>query len=224
MGFYERAGGGHMVKEMLSVADIAAMFDVEPKTVSMWRLRYAEFPEPDVVVGGMAGWDPDRAAEIRVWESRRPGQGRRAMLAEHVQETLRRTFVFRFMRPDDFAWAPIDFPGIEYEDGRLVDGMQAKAAEHLIGALRDQGYEIVFQDTATDRTQAMQHVLWDRWTAAEVGENEFLGPLFDEYGRIYRGCTAFDAAAYTLQRLAAIGGEIRSMLRSSPQAPNRRPR
>ncbi|MEV0721124.1 hypothetical protein AB0H87_41925, partial [Asanoa sp. NPDC050611] len=31
---------------------------------------------------------------------------------------------FRFMRPDDFAWAPIDFPGIAYEDGRLADGMQ----------------------------------------------------------------------------------------------------
>ena len=61
-----------MVKEMLSVADIAAMFSVEPKTVSMWRLRYPEFPEPDVVVGGMAGWDPDRAEEIRVWESRAP--------------------------------------------------------------------------------------------------------------------------------------------------------
>ena len=100
-----------MVKEMLSVADIAAMFNVESKTVSMWRLRYPDFPEPDVTVGGMAGWDPDRAEEIRVWESRRPGQGRRAMLAEHVEETLRRTFVFRFMRPDDFASAPIDFCG-----------------------------------------------------------------------------------------------------------------
>lgn len=213
-----------MVKEMLSVADIAAMFEVEPKTVSMWRLRYPDFPEPDVMIGGMAGWDPERAEEIRVWESRRPGQGRRAMLAEHIQETLRRTFVFRFMRPDDFAWAPIDFPGVEYEDGRLADGMQAKAAEHLIGALGDQGYEIVFQDAATDVTQAVRHVLWDRWTVAEVGENEFLGQLFDDYGRIYRGCTAFDAASYTLQRLAALGGEIRSVLGSSLQVPVRRPK
>jgi hypothetical protein len=213
-----------MVKEMLGVADIAAMFDVEPKTVSMWRLRYPEFPEPDVVVGGMVGWDPDRAEEIRVWESRRPGRGRRSLLVEHIQETLRRTFVFRFMRPDDFAWAPIDFPGIEYEDGRLADGMQAKAAEYLIGELRDQGYEIVFQDTATDVTQALQHVLWDRWTAAEVGDNEFLGQLFDDYGRIYRGCTAFDAASYTMQRLAALGGEIRSVPRSSSQVSVRGPR
>ena len=43
------------------------------------------------------------------------------MLAEHILETLRRTFIFRFMRPDDFAWAPIDFPGVEYKDGRLAD-------------------------------------------------------------------------------------------------------
>jgi hypothetical protein len=55
----------------------------------------------------------------------------------------------------------------------------------------------------------MQRVLWDRWTPEEVGENEFIGRLFDDHGRIYYGCTAFDAAAYTLQRLAALGGEIR---------------
>jgi hypothetical protein len=35
-------------------------------------------------------------------------------------------------------------------------------------------------------------------------------PLFDGYGRIYRGCTAFDAAKYTLQRLDAMGGHLRS--------------
>jgi hypothetical protein len=34
-----------------------------------------------------------------------------------------------FMRPDDFAWAPIDFAGIEYDrDGLLTDAMKAKAA------------------------------------------------------------------------------------------------
>lgn len=201
-----------MVKEMLSVADIAAIFDVEPKTVSMWRLRYVDFPEPDVTVGGMAGWDPRRAEELRVWESRRPGQGRRAMLADNVQETLRRTFIFRFLRPDDLASAPIDFPGIAYDDGRLADGMQVKAAEHLIEALREQGCAIVFRDPATDATQAMRRVLWDRWSAAEVGEGEFIGELFDDHGRIHHGCTAFDAASCTLQRLAALGGELRSLL------------
>jgi hypothetical protein len=33
--------------------------------------------------------------------------------------------------------------------------------------------------------------------------------MFDGRGQIYRGCTAFDAAGYTLQRLAALGGELR---------------
>jgi hypothetical protein len=202
-----------VVKDMLSVSDIASLFGVEPKTVSMWRQRYPDFPEADVTVGGVAGWDPRRAGEIQDWESRRPGQGRRAMPAEHVQETVRRTFVYRFMRPDDIASAPISFPGIRYEDGRLADGMQAKAAAHLIEALRGQGYEIIFQDPATDVIAAMQHVLWDRWTPAEVGEQEFIGQLFDDHGRIYHGCTAYDAATYTLQRLAGLGGEIHSMHR-----------
>ena len=202
-----------MVKDMLGVADIAAMFNVEPKTVSMWRQRYADFPEPDVTIGGMAGWDRERTEELRVWESGRPGQGRRAMPAEHIQEMLRRTFVFRFMRPDDFAWAPIAFPGIEYDhDGRLAAGMPARAAAHLIGELRNQGFEIVFQDPAVDASQAMQRVLWDRWTTDEIGD-EFRGCLFDDHGRIYHGCTAFDAARYTLQRLTALGGEIRSIAR-----------
>jgi hypothetical protein len=53
-----------LVKKMLGVADIAAMFDVEPKTVSMWRLRDPDFPEPDVSIGDMVGWDPERADEI----------------------------------------------------------------------------------------------------------------------------------------------------------------
>ena len=98
-----------MVRKMLGVADIAVMFDVEPKTVSMWRQRYRDFPEPDVGIGDVAGWDPDRAGEIRAWANRRPGRGRRAAPAEHVQEILRRIFVYEFMRPDDFAWAPCYF-------------------------------------------------------------------------------------------------------------------
>src|SRR5262249_7463513 len=153
------------VKKMLGVADIAAMFGVEPKTVSMWRLRYPDFPEPDAVIGEVAGWDPGRAEELRVWASRRPGRGRRTGSGAQVQETLRRIFGYRFMRPDDFAWAPVDFPGVRYDqDGRLAEGMQAKAAAHLVDAIRGQGYEIVFDDPAADVTGAMQHVLWDQWT------------------------------------------------------------
>ena len=56
-----------LVKKLLGVADIAAMCGVEAKTVSIWRLRYADFPEPDVTVGETAGWDPARAEEIRAW-------------------------------------------------------------------------------------------------------------------------------------------------------------
>ncbi len=98
--------------------------------------------------------------------------------------------------------------------------MQARAAVHLIDALHDQGYDIVFADAGTDATEAMRRVLWDRWTAAEVGEHEFTGQLFDDHGRIYHGCTAFDAAAYTLRRLAALGGELRSRLGAARLMPD----
>ena len=134
------------------------------------------------------------------------------MPAEHVQETLRRVYVYQFMRPDDFAWAPIDFPGAEYDDdGLLAQGMQDRAAAHLVGAIRGQGYDIVFDDSGTDATKAMQHILWDKWSEDEIGEHQFIGRLFDDRGQIYHGCTAFDAARYTLQRLAALGGELRSV-------------
>jgi len=203
-----------LVKTMLGVADIAAMFGVEPKTVSMWRLRYPDFPEPDVIIGDLAGWDPGRTEEIRAWASRRPGRGRRAAPADHVQEVLRRIFVHKFMRPDDFAWAPIDFPGIQYDpDGRLSGGMQAKAAAHLVDTLRRDGYEIVFEDPTTDVTEAIRRVLWDRWSEDAVGKHQFIGRLFDDRGQIYRGCTAFDAARYTLQRLAALDGEATPVAR-----------
>jgi hypothetical protein len=200
-----------LVKKLLGVADIAAMCGVEAKTVSIWRLRYADFPEPDVTVGEIAGWDPARAEEIRAWMDRRPGRGRKAPPAPHVQEALRRVFVYNFMRPDDFAWAPINFPGARYDDdGVLSDDIQAKATAYLIDAIRQQGYDLVFDNPATDPVAVMHHILWDKWTEDEIGEHQFIGRLFNERGQIYRGCTAFDAANYTLQRLAALDGEIRS--------------
>jgi hypothetical protein len=198
-----------MVKKLLGVADIADLCGVEPKTVSMWRLRYSDFPEPDVTIGETAGWDCARSEEIRAWMDRRPGRGRKSMPVPHVQEALRRVFVYNFMRPDDAAWAPINFPGIRYEDGKLADGMQAKGTAHLIGAIRQIGYELAFTDQDVDAEAVMHRILWDRWTEAEVGEHQFIGRLFDERGQIYHGCTAFDAANYTLHRLEASGGEIR---------------
>ena len=88
--------------------------------------------------------------------------------------------------------------------------MQAKAAAHLVDAIRGQGYEIVFDEPATDAGRAMRRILWDSWSEDEIGEHQFIGRLFDDRGQIYCGCTAFDAARYTLQRLAALGGELRS--------------
>lgn len=205
-----------MVKKMLAVADIAAMFGVDAKTVSMWRHRYkGDFPEPDVTVGELAGWDPLREAELRAWhEGLRPGQGRRPHpkqdVPEHIREMVRRTFVYKFMRPNDFAWAPIDFPGVKYEGDRLAAGMKERAAAHLVGALRSQGYELVFEDAGTDSTEVMKHVLFGEWTPEELGEDKFVGQMFDDYGRIYRGRTAFDAATHLLERIAVSDGEVRS--------------
>ena len=126
-----------------------------------------------------------------------------------MQEALRRVFVYKFLRPDDFAWAPIDFSGVAYdEDGLLVDGMQAKAAAHLVGALRGLGYEIVFEDPGADVTQAIRPIVWGKWSKDEIGEHQFIGRLFDERGQICRGCTAFEAARYTLRKLAAVGGKL----------------
>jgi hypothetical protein len=209
-----------VVKKLLGVTDIAALCGVEPKTVSIWRLRYADFPEPDVTVGETAGWDPGRAEEIRAWMNRRPGRGRKAPPDPHVQEALRQVFVYNFMRPDDFAWAPISFPGARYDDdGVLADGMQAKATVHFVDVIQRQGYEIVFDDPAADPVALMHHILWDKWTEDEIGEHQFIGRLFNERGQIYRGCTAFDAANYTLQRLAALDGEIRSRAKSPVRLP-----
>jgi hypothetical protein len=87
-----------------------------------------------------------------------------------VQETLRRVFVYNFMRPDDFAWAPIAFPGARYDDdGVLPDAMRAKATAHLINVIRRQGYELVFDNPATHPMAAMHRILCGNWTEDEVG-------------------------------------------------------
>lgn len=204
---------------MLGVADIAAIFDVEPKTVSMWRIRYTDFPEPDVIISDLAGWDPGRVEELRVWAKRRPGRGRKAMQTEDARENLRRVFSFSFLRPDDFAWAPIDFLGIEYDaDGLLASGMQAKAASHLLDALHRQGYEIDFEDPTIDLAETMRRILWDRWSEDEIGAGEFVGRIFDNRGRIYPGFTAFEAAQRTIQRLACVGGDLHFVHESVPAA------
>ena len=91
--------------------------------------------------------------------------------------------------------------------------------QHLIDAIRQQGYDLVFHNPATDPVAVMHHILWDKWAEDEIGEYQFIGRLFNERGQIYRGCTAFDAANYTLQRLAALDGEMRSHAELRVQLP-----
>ncbi len=57
-----------------------------------------------------------------------------------------------------------------------------------------------------DPAAALHRVRWDKRTEDEVGEDQFIGRLFNEHGQIYQGCTASDAATYTIKRLAALGG------------------
>lgn len=78
--------------QYMSVADIAALFDVAPGTVEKWRQRYDNFPVPDAVIGighGMPirGWLPDREAEFREWKKTMPGRGAGGGRPRKTQET-----------------------------------------------------------------------------------------------------------------------------------------
>ena len=127
-----------------------------------------------------------------------------AMTAGVARGYLHRAFVYNFMQPNSTAQAPIDFPGIVYKpDGTLAAGMQEKGTQHLIAVLRDNGCAIRRSD-GSDASDALHHVLWDRWTQEEIGTGRFIGHLFDDHGKIYLGCTAIDAATYTLERLTSL--------------------
>jgi hypothetical protein len=71
-----------MTDRYISTAGIAALFNVDTKTVAQWRSRYPDFPAPDVMIGKTAGWHPSRVDEIRRWHDSRPGQGARSDLKE----------------------------------------------------------------------------------------------------------------------------------------------
>lgn len=133
-----------------------------------------------------------------------------AVTSEHAKDYLRTAFIYNFMQPDQTAQAPIWFPGVEYRaDGTLADDMKARGTEHFRTVLRDNGY-VIKMHAGIDERSALHHVLWDQWTKEEAGNGRFTGRLFDDYGRIYLGCTANDAANYAVERLAALGGELRS--------------
>lgn len=64
-----------MTARYLGQADIARELGVTRHAVTVWRGRYDDFPQPDVLVGSIPGWAPGRMAEIRRWKDSRPGQG-----------------------------------------------------------------------------------------------------------------------------------------------------
>jgi hypothetical protein len=130
--------------------------------------------------------------------------------ATHAREYLRRVFTYNFMQPNETAMAPIQVPGVKYSaEGTLTDSMKARATRHLIETLHNNGY-VIEVDKEADLTVTLHHVLWDKWTKDEIGNGRFTGRLFDDHGQIYLGCNADDAANYTVERLAALGSELRS--------------
>jgi hypothetical protein len=176
-----------------------------PAQLRAWLIAYARHhdrPVRTIVTEALE--------EYRARHDQEGNQSMRTVTTAHARDSLRRAFIYNFMRPDETAQAPIQFPGIEYSrDGTLTDGMKATATRHLINVLRDNGYLIEVDEDA-DATAALHHVLWDRWTKDEIGNGRFTGRLFDDHGTIYLGCNADDAATYTVERLAALGGELRS--------------
>lgn len=176
-----------------------------PEQLRTWLIAYArrhDLPVRAVVTEALE--------EYRARHNQEGNEKMRTVTTTHARDCLRRAFIYNFMRPNQTAQAPIYVPGIEYRrDGTLTDSMKVKATTHLIGVLRDSGYVIEVDEDA-DLTSVLHHVLWEKWTKDEIGNGRFTGCLFDDYGRIYLGCTADDAANYTVERLATLGGEVRS--------------
>lgn len=177
-----------------------------PEQLRDWVLAYASThnrPVRSVVIEALE--------EYRAQRERKDGDTMHTVTSEHARNYLRIAFTHNFMRPDQPAWpTPIWFPGINYSaDGTLSGDMKAKGTEHLLGVLRDHGY-VIRMSAETDVRSALHHALWDQWTKEEAGNGRFTGRLFDDLGRIYQGCTALDAANYTVERLTVLGGELRS--------------
>lgn len=126
-------------------------------------------------------------------------------------DNLDRAFRYQFWPEGKPGWYPISFPGLEYtDDGLLTSAMKTRATQHLLDVLNQYGCVIRFSDGA-DVNTALRHVLWDQWRQAEIGNGRFIGRMFDDQGLIYHGCTADDAARYTLERVRAMGGNLYSI-------------
>jgi hypothetical protein len=176
-----------------------------PEQLRKWLIEFARHQDRPV-----RAIVTEALEEYRARHDQEGSDHMRTVTPTHARESLRRIFVWNFMQPDKPAMTPIRVPGLEYNrDGTLTNAMKTKATEHLIEALRDNGY-VAEVDDDLDVKAVMHHVLWDKWTKDEIGNGRFTGCLFDDYGTIYRGCNADDAANYTVERLAALGGELRS--------------
>jgi hypothetical protein len=157
--------------------------------------------------------------EYRARHDKEGTHGMQMLSTEVARDYLRRAFTYNFMQPDQPAWAPVSFPGITHSsDGTLSSSVKAQGTRHLIEVLRGHGCVIRFSNGA-DVVGALHHVLWDQWTKEEIGNGRFTGRLFDNYGGIYHGCTALDAARYSAERLAALTGGLYSytVQQDSPQ-------
>jgi len=176
-----------------------------PEHLRDWLVEYAsrhDRPVRSVVIESLEEYRASREQETH--------DRMRTVTSEHARNYLYTAFSCNFMRPGKMAWTPIWFPGIQYRaDGTLTDEMKAEGTAHLIGVLRDNGY-VIRLGAGTDPAVALHHVLWDQWTKQEAGNGRFTGRLFDDHGQIYHGCTAINAATYTVERLATLGAELRS--------------
>jgi hypothetical protein len=128
-----------------------------PEQLRAWLIAYArrhDRPIRAIVTEALE--------EYRVLHDQEGNEKMRTVTTTHVRDSLRRAFIYNFMRPNETAHAPIEFPGIKYSnDGTLTDGMKAKATGHLIGVLRDNGYVIEVDEDA-DVTATLHRVLWDQ--------------------------------------------------------------
>src|ERR1700733_5870232 len=66
--------GGRTVR-YLGLPGVAALFGVQPGTVSKWLARYEGWPGPDADTDGAKGWLPERETEWRAWKGYLPGHG-----------------------------------------------------------------------------------------------------------------------------------------------------
>jgi hypothetical protein len=133
-----------------------------PEQLRDWLLDYAsrhERPVRAVVTEALE--------EYRV-RHEREADNMRTVTTAHARDYLQRAFTYNSMRPDQMAGVPIRSPGIAYSpDGTLTDSMKARATEHLIGVLRDNGY-LIRSGTGTDATAALHHVLWANYTVERL--------------------------------------------------------